>query len=172
MLKRLEQGLVLANKSLLIIFMSVMFALVFLNVVTRYVFDFSLNWAEELSRYLMIWTAYLGMGIAMLENRHVAIDMLQDRLPAGARKALRAVNGAILIASIAALTYLGFRYSIFAWHHETASLQLSVGLMYLTIPIGSIMFILYMITSFRDYVERPPMADQPSEASPVEEEGA
>lgn len=171
-MKRFEDWLLRINKVVLVTFMILMFLLVFLNVVTRYIFKFSLNWAEEISRYCMIWCAYLGMGLAMRENRHVAIEMLQDRVPAPVRRALRALNGVVLIAFMIALTALGVRYSVFAWDHETAALQWSLGLMYLTVPIGALMFILYMVTMWRDYVNMPPTSEQLAEAAPAEGEGA
>ena len=73
-LRRLERAFVRLNQGLVMLMMMAMAALVFTNVVTRYLFGFSLNWAEEASRYLMIWVAYLGAGLAMREGRHVAIE--------------------------------------------------------------------------------------------------
>lgn len=172
MIKRLERGLLLTNQIVLAVFMTIMFIFVFANVVTRYIFNFSINWAEEISRYLMIWVAYLGMGLAMREARHVAIELLQDRLPKVGRRLLRAVVGVILILFMAVLTVLGFRYAVFALDHETAALQWSMGLIYLTIPIGAILFLLYMVTTWREYIERPPMTDQPADETPPEGEGA
>ena len=54
-----------------------MAALVFLNVVTRYLFNNSIIWVEELTQYEMIWVAYLGAGLALREGRHVAVDTLR-----------------------------------------------------------------------------------------------
>ncbi len=171
-MKRFEDWLLRINKAVLVAFLFLMFVLVFVNVVTRYVLKFSLNWAEELSRYLMIWSAYLGMGLAMRENRHVAIEMLQDLLPMPARRALRAFNGLLLIAFMAVLTYLGIRYSAFAWSHETAAMQWSLGMVYLAVPIGALLFILYMVTILRDYINMPPTSEQLAEAAPAEGEGS
>jgi TRAP-type transport system small permease protein len=48
----------------------------------------------------MIWIAYLGAGLALRENRHVAIELLQDRLPAALGRKLRmAVGGLALTPS-------------------------------------------------------------------------
>ena len=48
--------------------MAVMVALVFTNVVTRYVFGFSVTWAEEFSQYLMVWIAFVGAGLAWRQS--------------------------------------------------------------------------------------------------------
>ena len=61
-----ERVLVKLNRWLLIIMAGVMVVLVFLNVVCRYIFNFSIIWAEEVSQYLMVWVAFLGAGLALL----------------------------------------------------------------------------------------------------------
>ena len=77
----LERAFVRVNQWLVVALMGSMAMLVFVNVITRYVFNFSIIWAEEFSQYLMIWIAYLGAGLALREGRHVAVEMLQDRCP-------------------------------------------------------------------------------------------
>ena len=62
---RAEAWLVRANQALIIGLMAVMAVLVFVNVVTRYVFNHSIIWVEELTQYQMIWITYLGAGLAL-----------------------------------------------------------------------------------------------------------
>ena len=65
-----ERWLVTANKGVVFFMMAVMTTLVFVNVVARYMFNYSIIWAEEISQYLMIWIAFLGAGLALREGRH------------------------------------------------------------------------------------------------------
>jgi TRAP-type transport system small permease protein len=169
MIKRLEQGLLFTNRLLLGLIMSVMFILVFGNVLTRYLFDFSLNWAEEVSRYLMIWLAYLGLGIAMRQGNHVAVEMLQERLPRVATRLLRAFVGVVLMLFMGFLAYLGFKYSAFAMNQETAALQLPMGLVYLAVPLGCVVFLLHMCTIFREFVDKQPGFEPPHEETAGQE---
>ena len=55
-----------------------MTAVVLLGVLFRYVFRQPLGWSEELSRYLMIWSASLAISIGIRENEHVGLSMLMD----------------------------------------------------------------------------------------------
>ena len=87
---RAERFFVRANQAVIGAMMVVMFALVFTNVVTRYVLGFSIAWAEEVSSFLMIWITYLGAGLALRQGRLVAIDLFQDMLPARGRPLARA----------------------------------------------------------------------------------
>jgi TRAP-type C4-dicarboxylate transport system permease small subunit len=164
--KRVEQVLVSVNGAVIAGMLFVMFILVFTNVITRYVFGFSLNWAEEASRFLMIWVTYLGAGLAMREGRHSAITILQDVLPERLARYLRAIVALTIIAFMLALTILGFQYSRLAMDQTTAALRLPTGVVYLAVPIGAIGFVLHLIAGVREYLDGPPQDnDQQIEAS-------
>lgn len=153
-LQRLEQLVVAANRAVIFLMMAVMASLVFLNVVTRYIFNFSIIWAEEVSQYLMIWIAYLGAGLALREGRHVAVEMLQDRLPAALARRVRMAVGGLVLAFLGVVTLLGFQFVAFVWSQETPVLNVSLGIPSLAIPIGTLLFALHLGFMFRGYVGR------------------
>jgi TRAP-type transport system small permease protein len=149
---RFERHLVAANRVIIFLMMAVMATLVFVNVVTRYAFNFSIIWAEEVSQYLMIWIAYLGAGLALREGRHVAVEMLQDRLPIALGRRLRMVVGGLVVALLGVVTVLGFQFVAFVWNQETPVLNISLGIPSLAIPIGTSLFALHLMLMFRNYV--------------------
>lgn len=153
-LSRFEQALVTANRAIIFIMMAIMATLVFTNVITRYVFNFSIIWAEEVSQYLMIWIAYLGAGLALRQGRHVAIEIFQDRLRAPLGRALRAAIAGMILVFLAVLTVLGFQFVAFAWVQETPVLNISLGIPYLAVPIGAMLFVLHLCFVFRGYVQK------------------
>ncbi|MFA9498940.1 TRAP transporter small permease [Mannheimia sp. E30BD] len=69
-----------ALEALVVIILSAMSILVFLNVVLRYGFNSSINVTEEVSRYMFVWLAFLGAVLAFSENQHVRVTMLTDKL--------------------------------------------------------------------------------------------
>jgi TRAP-type C4-dicarboxylate transport system permease small subunit len=151
---RLEHILVTTNRVIILVMMAVMASLVFTNVITRYIFNFSIMWAEEVSQYLMIWIAYLSAGLAMREGRHVAIEVLQDRLPGVLAMRLRMLVGALVLAFLGVVTVLGFQFVAFAWQQETPVLNISLGIPYLAVPIGAMLFALHFLLMFRNYVRK------------------
>ena len=163
--RRAEQVLVRVNGAVIAGMLFVMFLLVFANVVTRYAFGFSLNWAEEASRFLMIWITYLGAGLAMREGQHAAITLLQNLLPDRIARWLRALVALIMIAFMATLAFLGFQYSKMTMDQTTAGLRLPSGAVYLAVPLGAIGFVLHLIAGLRDYVKGPSTeSSEPTEA--------
>ena len=154
MLERFDRQYVRANRVLVGALMVAMFVLVFTNVVTRYGFGFSLAWGEEVARFLMIWVTFLGAGLALREGRHVAIEILQDRLPAPARRWLRLALAVLILAFLAFLAVLGAQFVAFGWDKIMMATQMSRGIPYLAIPLGAAMFALHLVLIFRRFLER------------------
>lgn len=154
MLERLETGYVRLNQALIGLMMAVMFVLVFTNVVTRYGFGFSIAWAEEVASFLMIWVTFLGAGLALREGRHVAIDLLQDRLPERARRALRLALALVILAFLALLAWLGVQFVLFGWRSVTFVTQIPRGIPYLAVPLGCAMFALHLLLILPRFVAR------------------
>ena len=133
---RVEGGLVRINQGAVIVMFAVMFVLVFVNVVTRYLFRFSIPWAEEVAGYLLVWMAYLGAGLALREGRHVAVTVVQRALPERIARPLRAILVVVTFAFVILLAYAGIRYARLAWPQKTPILRAPLGAVYLAIPAG------------------------------------
>ncbi|WP_428268189.1 TRAP transporter small permease [Haliangium sp.] len=162
----LERALVAANRAVIAALMMAMFGLVFTNVVTRYGLGISIAWAEEVARYLMIWTTFLGAGLALREGRHVAVDLLLDRLPRAATTWIRRAIAALMLAFLAALTYLGAQFVGFGWAQESPVTQIPMGVPYLAIPLGALLFAVHLVFLLRAFVARDffPGDDEPDAA--------
>lgn len=70
-----------------------LFVLLFFTVVlqffTRYVLNDSLGWTEEIARYLLIMTGFLGGIVCVRRNSHIQLEFLYSYLPAAAVKPLK-----------------------------------------------------------------------------------
>lgn len=159
-----EALLVAANRWAIIAMMGTMALLVFANVVSRYLFNHSLVWVEELTQYQMIWIAWLGAGLALREGRHVAVDLLEDALPERARRILRGAIALTMLAFLLALGWYGTQIVAFSWNQETPMLGIRTGIPYLGIPIGPLLCALHLVLFFRGFVERRFEHDELSDA--------
>ena len=148
-----ERVVVTVNRWIVIAMMTVMTGLVFMNVVCRYILNFSIIWAEEVSQYLMVWVAFLAAGLALRQGRHVAIEILQDRLPSTARRMTRHLVALLLIVFMGILIVLGFQFARFAWDQETPVLNIPLGIPYLAVPIGALLLVIQFFFLYRDYID-------------------
>lgn len=57
-------------------------ATVFHQFFTRYVLNDSAAWTEEIARYLLIASVFVGMAIAVVKHQHIRVDFFYRYLPA------------------------------------------------------------------------------------------
>jgi TRAP-type C4-dicarboxylate transport system permease small subunit len=155
-LRRAERVLVRVNQALIVAMMMTMSTLVFANVVSRYGFGHSLNWSEEIARYLMIWITYLGAGLAMRQGQHVAIEFGQAALPKALHPWIRGFVAATILVFLGVITVAGVQFTEFAWRQRTPVMQWPMGAVYLAIPIGSLLFALHFLAILREWIGRTP----------------
>ncbi len=101
---------------LIAVFLGIMIALVFLNVILRYVFNTGLAWTEEIARICFIYLVYLGTIDAYRDNRHLGVELLVERVPEKARKALYLAIQLIVIWMMAILTIGSWKLTMQSMH--------------------------------------------------------
>ena len=78
---------------------------VFYQFFTRYVLNDSASWTEEIARYLLIGTVFVGMTIGVAKNNHIQVDLLYRYVPASLGRVLAIAVDAIRIAFFASMTW-------------------------------------------------------------------
>lgn len=120
-------------------FFMIMFAtfLIFINVVLRY-FGLGIIWAEEGTRYIIVWLSFIGGSICAKHGEHVGIDLLTQITPPKITKIL------IVVAQLCASIFM-FIFVYYGWLLTLSTIktgQISTGVMlpmwiaYISIPIG------------------------------------
>ena len=78
-------------------------AVVFTQFFTRYVLNDSAAWTEEIARYLLIGTVFVGAAIGVAKNNHIQVDLLYRWLPSGVARASAIVVDLLRVAFFAAM---------------------------------------------------------------------
>ena len=82
---------------------------VFYQFFTRYVLNDSAAWTEEIARYLLICTVFIGVAAAVRRTRHIHVDFLYRLIPASAGRALSTLVDAGRIVFFIAAVGLTFQ---------------------------------------------------------------
>lgn len=82
---------------LLMIIVASITIIMLLQIIMRKIFGTPLTWAEELCRYLFLWSGYLGLGYCFKKGINLKIDFLVDKLKEKPKKLLIILNQVILI---------------------------------------------------------------------------
>ncbi len=77
------------------------------QIFMRNVFGGGFSWADPFLRALVVWTAMLGALAAVRDDKHIAVDVLQRFLPAGAHRAARIATMLFAAAICAMLAWYG-----------------------------------------------------------------
>ena len=64
--------------------MIVTILLVIVNVITRKLFNYIIIWSEEIATSCFVYSVFSGAAYAYRKHQHVGVDLLVERLPAGA----------------------------------------------------------------------------------------
>lgn len=66
--------------------------LMFLQVISRYVFKHAFTWAEELSTLAFVPMIYCGFASAVTNRKHITVEAVQFFVPFKVRKALKIIS--------------------------------------------------------------------------------
>lgn len=89
----------------------VIFAVVLVSSLSRYLFNAPLQWSEEIARYGMIYGTMFGTIVCYLEGRHIKFDFLENAIPDHFKKSLGAVTDIAVLASGVMLTWSGYLFA-------------------------------------------------------------
>lgn len=55
-------------------------AIMIVQVIARYVFNYSLSWSDELARYFLVWSAFLSVSFCVRKRISIKIDQVQNAM--------------------------------------------------------------------------------------------
>jgi TRAP-type C4-dicarboxylate transport system permease small subunit len=74
--------------------------------ITRYVFNDSAAWTEEIARYLLIATVFVGAVIGVAKNNHIQVDFFYRFIPQSLSRSLSLLTDALRVTFLAAASWL------------------------------------------------------------------
>ena len=137
-----------------------MMGCVLLEVVARNIVHFPTTWAEELSRFMCVWTVFLGAAAAWARNTHIVINILPRRLKGLPKRMLTLMNHTLSGIFILCV-WIGSIYIMIAQHEaKTTALEISISWFYLGLFVGSTGMLIFhlqlMIRSIRNPTDLEP----------------
>ncbi|BBO92605.1 TRAP transporter small permease [Desulfosarcina ovata] len=136
------------------IFISVLVALValFVNVVLRYGFNYTLAWSEELVREVIIYTTFIGCCSAVKSRSMIKIDASVQLFPKLKMPLTYFSNVVILIFSVMMMIYGSQMAAMQArTFQKTLILQIPLVYLYAILPLtGGLMFIRTLQIIYKD----------------------
>jgi len=128
-----------------VIILIIMTVLVIVQVFSRYLFNHSFVWSEELVRYLMIWMVMIGAALVQSTNDHIRIDYFPRMLNIRGRIVLETIFRLFTLTFMIILLVKGQKLVVFSKMFESSGLGISMFWPMLAIPVGAFLIIFYTI---------------------------
>ena len=127
---------------------------VFLQVISRYVFHHPFDWPEELARYLFVWVALLGAALALSRGAHFSIDALVKRFSPRLQTGIALTVHLCLSIFLFLVAASGFQLAMKVKEQPSAAMQISMTFPYLSIPISFALMFLFTLADLSRLVKR------------------
>ena len=120
-------------------------ALVFYNVLSRYILHTDVAWSSELSTLLLIWISFIGGAMAVRRNAHLGVTEFIMGLKPRARSRVDAAVLALTALSLGLLVYFGITLTAMSWDNIAIAIRISNGWWYLAMPVGCGLMLVFVL---------------------------
>ena len=134
--KNVMNKILSAASVVLLVFMT---SLVLWQVFTRYVLGKPAAFTEELVKYSLMWTAFIGAAYAFFTRDHMSLTIIKDKLTGNKRKIL------LLVIDVIILLLGGFKLAMSARAEYSALLGIPRTLVYAVSPVSGIFIVVAQI---------------------------
>lgn len=128
------------NEALLVLLalaLGLLALLAFAQVIARYLLGAPLTWSEEVVRYALIWSVFLGVGIGVRKGMLVSVEVVNAALPAPLARLLTWASLAISAAFWSILATYGCIILGNVEGMRSGALEIPMTYVYSAIPFGS-----------------------------------
>ncbi len=124
---------------------ALMFFVLICQIIFRQILNTPLIWSEELSTFLYVYVAMLGIVIGVKHAQHVAIDFIYSKFNDKNKKFVNIVLSCIIIAVFLFIIQIGIKVTINKASLNILTLGISSAFMYMALPICATMMLIRFI---------------------------
>lgn len=109
-----------------------------MQVFNRYVLQNSLDWSEELGRYLFIWSVYVGCSYATLEDRHLEVTVIRNLVRPRIKHIIMGLSYLLTFAFCVVCIVYGSQMLAFLVKtgQKTPALEIKMYYVFAAVPVG------------------------------------
>jgi TRAP-type transport system small permease protein len=151
--ERFSQAINTIVEKILLVIGSAICIILFAQVISRYA-GASLGWSEEVSRHLLVAITFLGSTAAYKRANFIGLKGIGQWLgPTGARIILLLLQ-LLTLACFLTICGFGVQYTLKAWHHTSASLQIPMAFPFAVIPMAAAILAVHVTADIAQTLRR------------------
>jgi len=133
---RLDHWIARIETAVIVLLVTLLTAVTFAQVITRYVLGDSLIWSEEAARYLFVWVSMIGAALAIRQGGHFGLDLLIRPMPK-LKPALGPLVTLVMVVFLAVLLKTGIDETRLASMQFAMTFPMRMDWAYLALPVGA-----------------------------------
>lgn len=122
-----------------VIALALLTVLVIFTVIMRYFFSKSWKELSEFNVTLFAFTTFWGMGVNVIKNEHVMIDILYNTFKPGVKRVVNIINLLISLVVDLVFTVQGFKYVAMAGKQISMGMEIPMKYMYGIMPVSGVL---------------------------------
>ena len=146
-LKKIDASIVKACNTFLQFTVIAMVVFVVWQVICRYIIKISVPYAEEFARLSIVWCIFIGGGLAVRKNEHIAVDSLVILFPEWLQKYLRIFSYACILWLSLILIRYGWEFCIKILPDTTTALGYSRVVFFVPAVVSGIIMLVYTLVN-------------------------
>ena len=144
-----------------VVLLAVLVATTLLQVLSRYVLRHPFDWTEEAARYIFVWVAMLGAGMAAKDRAHFFVDLLLERMPPTLRKYVTVFIGAVSSAFLLVISWAAVELALSNGVQDSPVLTIPMSIPYFAIPVGLGLMALFAVSDTVQTIRGSRLRDRP-----------
>lgn len=151
MLKAIDDYL---EETILLILLVLMTCIMGVQIVSRYVFQNSLTWSEELVRYMFVWSAFLGVPFCIKHGLSIKVDQFRNLFPIPLQKVLMYIDKIIIFLLFLVLFIYSFTVikATYLSGQTSPAMQLPIWTVQISVTVSSLLSMIRSIQNLSNLV--------------------
>lgn len=128
----IEEWLLIATYTAMLIIASA-------QIFFRYVVNYSISWSQDLLTYMLIWSVFIGISLAVKKRRHIKVELAYVLIDQKNQFYLKVLSNVVFMIFCLVFSYFSMKkvYSLmFLLPQMSESTGLSMWMIQIAIPIG------------------------------------
>lgn len=138
-----------------VLFTALFSCLIFTSVLSRYFFDFTILFSQEVSKLLFIWACFFAATIAYKRNAHIRFEFIDGFLRPSILKLSDLTIHALSFIFFLVIFIKSISYVSQIWETYFPLIGISQGWLYVSVIISSGVFLIHCISFLTDTILQP-----------------
>src|SRR5688572_14358272 len=145
---RLDLWVLTTTRCALFIIGALFTGMIILEVVSRYLFDFSIFFINGAALFLLVWFFLLGAGLALREGSHVGVEFLTNAVSTRTGRILHSLAQALTFVFFCQMLWSGLLALPASWDQTEASTEMRLFWVTLAFPTGFGLLLYHQVAIF------------------------